>query len=85
MNEPNGRRAWLDNRRNIDRIVWSIYAICAALFLADWFVPKHGPFAVEHWFGFYGVYAFIACVGLVFAAREIRRIVMRSEEYYDDE
>jgi len=85
MSEPKSRSYWLDNRRNVDRLVWAIYAICIALFAVDWLVPKHGPFAVEHWFGFYGIYGFISCVGLVIVAKEMRRIVMRSEKFYDDE
>lgn len=85
MNEPKGPSHWLDNRRNVDRIVWALYAVCAFLFVIDWFVPKHGPFAIEHWFGFYGIYGFVSCVALVLAAKEMRRIVMRSEDYYSDE
>ena len=83
MDKSESRNYWLDNPRNIDRIVWTIYGICLALLLVDFFVPKHGPFAVEHWFGFYGIYGFVACVGLVLAAKEMRRIVMRPEDYYD--
>lgn len=77
------RRYWLDDPRNVDRIVYVLYAICAALLAFDVFVPKHGPFAIEHWLGFYGIYGFVACVGLVLAARAMRRIVMRPEDYYD--
>jgi hypothetical protein len=84
MDKPNAKKYWLDDRRNVDRIVWALYAVCAFLLLIDWFVHKHGPFAVEHWFGFYGIYGFVACVGLVIAAKEMRRILMRPEDYYDD-
>lgn len=84
MDKPNAKKYWLDDRRNVDRIVWALYAVCALLLLIDWFVPKHGPFAIEHWYGFYGIYGFVACVGLVIAAKEMRRILMRPEDYYDD-
>jgi hypothetical protein len=81
---PPGEPAyWLDHPRNVDRVVWSLYAICAFLFALDVFVPKHGPFAIEHLFGFYGVFGFVACVGLVMAARALRVILMRPEDYYD--
>ena len=77
------KRWWLDDRRNVDRLVYAIYAVCAGLLLVDPLIHKHGPFAIEHWWGFYGIYGFVACVGLVLAAKEMRRVVMRPEDYYD--
>jgi hypothetical protein len=74
---------WLDDPRNVDRLVWALYSACAFLFVIDWFVPKHGPFAIEHVFGFYGIYGFVACVGLVLAAKALRVVLMRPEDYYD--
>jgi hypothetical protein len=81
--DPGERRYWLDDMRNVDKLVYALYVVCAGLLLIDLFVPKHGPFAIEHWFGFYGIYGFVACVGLVLAARALRVIVMRPEDYYD--
>ena len=43
----------------------------------------HGEFSVEHWFGFHGLFGFVACVGLVLTAKALRRILMRPEDYYD--
>ncbi len=77
------RRRWLDDRRNVDRIVYALYAVCAALLAIDALVPKHGPFAAEHWLGFYGIFGFVACVGLVLAARALRVLLKRPEDYYD--
>ncbi len=74
---------WLDDPRNVDRIVWALYAVCALLLLIDPLVHKHGPFPIEHVFGFYGIFGFVACVGLVLAARMLRVILMRPEDYYD--
>lgn len=82
---PRGeKRYWLDEPRNVDRIVWALYAVCGILLVIDPLIHKHGPFAVEHWFGFYGIYGFVACVGLVLAAKELRKLLMRPEDYYDD-
>lgn len=77
------KRYWLDEPRNVDRVVWAVYGVCAFLLAIDIFVPKHGPFAIEHVFGFYGIYGLIACVGLVLAAKALRVILMRPEDYYD--
>jgi hypothetical protein len=81
---PRGeRRYWLDDMRNVDKVVYTLYAICALLLLVDVLVPKHGPFAIEHLFDFYGIYGFVACVGLVLAAKALRVILIRPEDYYD--
>ena len=78
------KRYWLDDPRNVDKIVYALYAVCGLLLVIDPLIHKHGPFAIEHWFGFYGIYGFVACVALVLAAKELRRILMRPEDYYDD-
>ena len=53
------------------------------LLAIDVIVPKHGPFPIEHAFGFYGLFGFIACVVLVLVAKQLRRVLMRPEDYYD--
>ena len=78
------KRYWLDDLRNVDKIVYALYVTCGLLLVIDPFVHKHGPFAIEHWFGFYGIFGFVACVALVLAAKQLRRILMRPEDYYDD-
>ena len=59
------------------------YGVCAVLFLIDFLVPKHGAFSIEHYFGFYGIFGFVACVALVLIAKELRKVLMRPEDYYD--
>ncbi len=80
-----GRKRWLDEKANVDKIVWALVASCAGLVLADLFYDKAGThFPVERWFGFYGFYGFVACVLLVLAAKYILRpLVKRDEDYYD--
>ncbi len=79
------KRYWLDEPRNVSKVAYTLYGICALLLLIDPLIHKHGPFAIEHWFGFYGFFGLIGSVGLVLSAKEIlRRIVMRPEDYYDD-
>ena len=77
------RTYWLDKPRNVTRLVWSLYVVCGLLLAIDVFVPKHGPFPIEHSFGFYGLFGFVACVVLVLVAKQLRRILMRPEDYYD--
>ena len=74
---------WLDSRANVDKLVWRFYAVCALLLLVDVLVPKHGPFPIEHVWGFYGIFGFLACVALVLTAKQLRKVLMRLEDYYD--
>jgi hypothetical protein len=85
MNEPakDGRKYWLDDPRNVTRIYWSVFVVCGLLFVADAFYHKHPHFEAESWFGFYGIFGFVACVGLVLAAKVLRLILKRPEDYYD--
>lgn len=81
---PSGEpKRWLDHSRNVDKIYWAVIAVSAALFLADVFYHKHPEFKMEAVFGFYGLYGFFACVGLVLAAKGLRVFLMRREDYYD--
>jgi hypothetical protein len=77
------RTYWLDDPHNVDRIVWAVYAVCALLLGADFLIAPHGPFAIERVFGFYGFYGFLCCFGLVIAAKGLRILVARPEDYYD--
>jgi hypothetical protein len=40
-------------------------------------------FEGETWFGFYSFYGLVSCVVLVLVATELRKILMREENYYD--
>ena len=80
---PPHERTWIDDPKNVDRIVYALYGICALLVAIDPFVHKHGPFEIEHFIGFYAIYGFVACVGLVVAAKLLRVILMKPEDYYD--
>ena len=74
---------WLDQPKNVTRIVWALVAVCVLLFFADALYHKHPHFEIEHLFGFYGVYGFFVCVALVLVAKSLRSILMRPEDYYD--
>lgn len=78
--EPIG---WAYKKQNIKMICYALYTVSALLLVIDPFVKKKGPFAIEHWWGFYGIYGFVACFLLVLAAKELRKLVMRPENYYD--
>ena len=79
------RKYWLDEPGNVKKIIWALFAVCAALFLADAFYHKHSHFEAENFFGFYAIFGFFVCVALVLAAKGMRVFLMRSEDYYDAE
>jgi len=79
-----GKRYWLDDWRNVRKLLWALYAACAVLILLDLAYHKHAVLAFEGWFGFYGVYGFVACVLLVLTAKGLRLLIARPLDYYGD-
>ena len=73
-----------DKPGNVKRVLVMLYAVSAILLLADFVVHRHVEHPLEGLPGFYAVYGFVGCVTLVMAAKQLRRWVMRPEEYYDD-
>lgn len=59
------------------------YLLCAGLLVADFVVHRHISHPWEEVWGFYGIYGFVACVVLVLIAKQMRKVLMRSEDYYD--
>ena len=79
-----------DDPKNIKLLIRIFFVCCAILLIIDlpFIHHRHLSFAdgvmpLEGWFGFYAFYGFVACVLLVLAAKVMRKVLMRSEEYYD--
>ena len=77
------KQYWLDKPGSVNKVTRTIYTVCALLFLGDLAYHKHPYFAVEEWLGFYGIYGFVACVLLVLGAKELRKVLIRDEDYYE--
>lgn len=77
------KRYWIDYIRNVHKIFWALVAVCALLFLSDAFYEKHVHYEFENWFGFFGLFGFSVSFALVLTARELRKLLMRDEDYYD--
>jgi hypothetical protein len=77
------KKYWLDEPRNVTGIFYALCAVCAALVAADLFYHKHIHFFWENWTGFHGFFGFLGCVFLVLAAKQLRKILMRGEDFYD--
>lgn len=73
---------WVDSKKNVDRIVYALYAICALLFAADFLYHKHTEIRIEEIPGFYALYGFFMCAALVICAKGLRLLLKRPEDYY---
>jgi len=73
-----------DDPRNIRRAIHALYAVCAVSLLLDFAIHRHVDHPWEGVWGFYALYGFVACVILVLVAKELRKLVMRGEDFYDD-
>lgn len=78
-----GKKYWLDDPKNVDKIWYGLIGICVLLFFADFLYEKHPYFAPEELPNFYGFYGFVGCVFLVLTAAQLRKILMRPENYYE--
>ncbi len=78
------KRHIFDNPRNVKRAIYGLYGVCAISLLAEFFIYRHVDHPWEALFGLYPLYGFGACVLLVLIAKEMRKILMRKDDYYDD-
>lgn len=74
-----------DHPKNIRRIIQALTICCAVLFFLDAVIHRHTDHPWETLFGFYAIYGFISCVILVLLAKELRKLIMRSERFYSSE
>ena len=73
---------FLDDKKNVMRVVYGLYILCAGLFLADFIYEKHGYLSIEDFPGFYALYGFFMCAALVICAKAMRVFLKRPEDYY---
>jgi len=83
MKSADEKPRWLDDMRNVYKVFWALVIVCAGLFAFDAFYHKHVHYEFEHWFGFYGLYGFFLSFALVLTSRQLRKILMRDEDFYD--
>ena len=74
---------WLDSSENVTKLYRGLWIVCIALVAVDLFVHRHEEFGFATLFGFHALYGFLACVALVLIAKQLRRVLMRDEDYYE--
>jgi len=75
---------WVDKPGSANKLFWGLAATCAVLFLLDFAYTKHPKFDIEYIPGFYGIYGFVMFTLLIFAAKGLRVLIKRPEDYYGD-
>jgi len=89
MQPPNEPKRYLDDPDNVARLWRRFVLVCvivAALDLLGLFefvYHRHELFFAEGLPGFYSVWGFMAIAALIFLAKQLRRLVMRPENYYE--
>ncbi|WP_101760517.1 hypothetical protein [Oceanicoccus sp. KOV_DT_Chl] len=81
QHEPSG---FFDKPENISKMLKVFYVICGLLVVADFIVHRHIYHDWENIPAFYAIYGFVGCVVLVLIAKEMRKVLMRGEDYYDE-
>jgi hypothetical protein len=83
MQKPQEKKHLFDKPENVTRLLRGFYIVCGVLLLLDFILHRHIAHSWENLPGFYAIYGFVACVLLVLIAKEMRKLLMRKEDYYD--
>ena len=83
MNDSREKQHLFDKPENVSRLLRGFYIVCGLLLLLDFFLHRHVSHDWENLPGFYAIYGFVACVLLVLIAKQMRKLLMRREDYYD--
>lgn len=76
-------KGWADKPRNRALVRRVLYVACALLVIADFLVHRHISWTAERIPAFYVLYGFAALVAVVMAAKGLRVLVKRDEDYYE--
>ena len=68
----------------VGKLIKALVGICVLVVLADFGYEKHGHYRFEEIPGFHAAFGFVSFVFLVLTATQLRKVIMRSEDYYDD-
>lgn len=81
---PDEREHFWDNPRNVKLLFNVFYALCATVVILDLVIPREDHHAWERLREFYPLYGFFGIVVLVLIAKQMRRVLMRPEDHYDE-
>lgn len=67
------------------RILVGFFGLCAIVLAWDLFVDREVHHPLERWKIMYPVFGFVGISLLILISKVLRRLVMRREDYYEDE
>lgn len=86
-NEVDERTWRIARPENADKVWYGLVTVCVILIMTDFvyhgfFHDKHGYFVFETAVAFHALYGFGAFVFVVLLGKELRKLIMRPENYY---
>jgi len=76
------RFLWADSPEAVERLILGLKVLCVVLVVLDLFVHRHQYAPGETLPGYYAVVGFVAFTLIVLGASQLRRLILRSEDYY---
>ncbi len=73
---------WLNRLGERNTLTWGLGIVCVILLLLNFTFSGRGHYSAEGIIGFYAVFGFVAFSFIIFAAKALRAIIKRDEDYY---
>ena len=83
MSKPGESQHLFDKPRNVSLVTRGLHIACLLLILLEFILHRHAEREWESVTAFYALFGFTACVTIVLAAKQLRKILKRRTDYYD--
>ena len=77
------KQNWFYRKSSIKKLYISALIILGVVLFVEYFIALYPHFSIEKIFGFYAVFGFLSCVGLIIFAKLLGFLVKRKDDYYD--
>ena len=76
---------WTSHKNTGNYVFIGVSVLCVLLFLADFLIHRHEYIHTAEFPAFYALFGFVAFAGVVVSGWPLRRLLGRSENYYEPE
>ena len=77
------KQNWFYRKNNIKNLRILSITVLWLIVLIEFFIVLHPHFDIEGVFGFYAIFGFLSCVGLIIFAKLLGFLIKRKDDYYD--
>jgi len=77
------KQNWFYKKNTVKKLRIISSAVLVLILLTEFFVVLHPHFDIEKIFGFYAIFGFLSCVGLIIFAKLLGFLIKRKDDYYD--